>query len=73
MKKQKMTYSKMTFILSVIGFIGSIGFYLGVLKQVYSKPDNIETTISDLSRENKELKTQVSILTKMVEDCGEDE
>lgn len=73
MKKQKMTYSKMTFILSLIGFIGSVSFYLGVLKQVYSKPDNIELKVSDLSRENKDLKTQVSILTKMIEECEADE
>ncbi len=69
MTKQKFTYSKMTFILSIIGFIGSVGFYLGVLRQVYSKPNNIEIQISDLSRENKELKTQITVLTKMVDDC----
>tara|TARA_B110001469_G_C9552449_1_gene274111 strand:+ start:630 stop:848 length:219 start_codon:yes stop_codon:yes gene_type:complete len=71
MKKRKFTYSKMTFILSIIGFIGSVGFYLGVLKQVYSKPNNIEVQISDLSRENKELKTQIIVLTDMIEDCKE--
>ena len=58
----------MTFILSIIGFVGSISFYLGVLKQVYSKPDNIEIQISDLSRENNELKTQITVLTKMVDE-----
>lgn len=73
MKKQKFTYSKMTFILSIIGFIGSVSFYFGVLRQIYAKPDNIEIQISDLSKENKTLKTQVLVLTKMVEDCQEDE
>ena len=58
----------MTFILSIIGFVGSISFYLGVLKQVYAKPDNIEIQISDLSRENNELKTQITVLTKMVDE-----
>jgi len=71
MTKQKITYSKMTFILSVIGFVGSIGFYLGVLKQVYSKPDDIKIQISILEKENQELKTQITVLTKMVDDCQE--
>ena len=70
MTKKKFTYSKMTFILSVIGFIGSIGFYLGVLKQVYATPDNIQVKSIELERENKQLKSQVQVLTKMVEECN---
>jgi len=73
MKNKKFTYSKMTFILSIIGFIGSVGFYLGVLRQVYSTPDNIQIQASELERENKHLKSQVLVLTKMVEECNEDE
>ena len=59
----------MTFILSIIGFIGSIGFYLGVLKQVYATPDNIQIKVSELERENNQLKTQITVLTKMVDEC----
>ncbi len=59
----------MTFILSIIGFIGSIGFYLGVLKQVYATPDNIQVKVSELERENNQLKTQITVLTKMVDEC----
>ncbi|MCT4583230.1 MAG: hypothetical protein N4A35_17625 [Flavobacteriales bacterium] len=63
----------MTFILSVIGFIGSIGFYLGVLRQVYATPDNIQVKSIELERENKQLKSQVEVLTKMVEECNSNE
>jgi len=73
MTKKKFTYSKMTFILSVIGFIGSVGFYLGVLKQVYATPDNIQVKSIELERENKQLKSQVQVLTKMVEECKKNE
>ena len=69
--KKKLTYAKMTFILSLIGFIGSIGFYLGVLKQVYATPDNIQVEVTELERENKELKSQITLLTKMIDDCQE--
>lgn len=69
MTNKKFTYSKMTFILSIIGFIGSIGFYLGVLKQVYATPDNIQVQVSELERENNQLKTQITVLTKMVDEC----
>jgi cell division protein FtsB len=69
MTNKKFTYSKMTFILSIIGFIGSIGFYLGVLKQVYATPDNIQVKVSELERENNQLKTQITVLTKMVDEC----
>jgi len=68
MTNKKFTYSKMTFILSIIGFIGSIGFYLGVLKQVYATPDNIQVKVSELERENNQLKTQITVLTKMVDE-----
>lgn len=71
MTKKKFTYSKMTFILSVIGFIGSIGFYLGVLKQVYSTPDNIQVRSNELELENEHLKSQVQVLTEMIEECDE--
>lgn len=73
MTKKKFTYSKMTFILSVIGFIGSIGFYLGVLRQVYATPDNIQVKSIELERENKQLKSQVEVLTKMIEECNSNE
>lgn len=59
----------MTFILSIVGFIGSIGFYLGVLREVYSKPENLQVKSIELERENKNLKSQVKVLTDMVDDC----
>jgi hypothetical protein len=39
MSRQEFKYHKVNFYLSVIGFIGSLGFYYGVLVKVYS-PEN---------------------------------
>ncbi len=51
----------MTFILSVIGFIGSLGFYVGVLRKVYLGEDNnqqkcLEQQIKVQAAEIKHLK-----------------
>lgn len=59
--KQTERYSKLTFILSVIGFIGSLGFYFGVLREVYSGNDE-KKIIKQLQIENEQLKKQVKIL-----------
>lgn len=59
--KSKTDYARLTFILSVIGFLGSIGFYLGVLKQIYSsEPD--QQKIEQLQIENQELKATINVL-----------
>lgn len=65
MKKteRKIEYHKATFILSVIGFIGSIGFYIGVLRQVYSPTKN-EQKVEQLQRENLELKEIIKDLSE---------
>ena len=62
---KKIAYSKLTFILSVIGFLGSLGFYFGVLREVYAKPDN-EVIIEQLRDENEYLKEQIEVLTNKV-------
>ena len=67
----KIAYSKLTFILSVIGFLGSLGFYFGVLREIYSEPDS-KVVIERLEKENKELKTQVKVLTGMVDGCKDE-
>ncbi|MBL4898598.1 MAG: hypothetical protein JKX76_03000 [Colwellia sp.] len=36
---KNLNYTKLTFILSVLGFIGSLGFYFSVLKQITSEAD----------------------------------
>jgi hypothetical protein len=59
---RKLEYHKLTFILSVLGFIGSIGFYVGVLRQVYS-PDKNTHYIELLQHENAELKETIKELT----------
>lgn len=60
MKKANIPYHKLNFILSVIGFIGSLGFYYGVLRKVYSEkaPDQ-KQRIELLEKENKELKKKL--------------
>ena len=62
MTKRKIAYSKLTFILSVFGFIGSLGFYFGVLKQVYTTPNNLEIEVFELEKENRELKLKIKRL-----------
>lgn len=61
-REPKIEYHKATFILSVIGFIGSIGFYIGVLRQVYA-PKNENEKIDQLELENQELRRRIDELT----------
>lgn len=65
-------YSKLTFILSVIGFIGSMGFYYGVLRQVYSAPDAAKE-IQQLQQKNQVLESQVQVLTESLQNCQQGE
>ena len=69
LRLRKPNYSKLTFRLSFIGFLGSIGFYFGVLRQVYSEPES-KHQIEQLQTENESLKNQVNIL---IEEINEDE
>jgi len=62
-KKIKIDYQRWTFILSVVGFVGSIGFYLGVLRQVYG-PDQAEQKMHNLEAENVKLQEAVYVLTE---------
>ncbi len=59
--KIKIDYQRWTFLLSVIGFIGSVGFYIGVLRQVYG-PSAEKQKIEELRTENHALKEAVKIL-----------
>lgn len=54
-------YARLTFILSVLGFIGSLGFYLGVLREVYS-PVSDKTEIRVLKAQNEQLQKTVNVL-----------
>lgn len=60
MRKTNIPYHKLNFGLSVIGFIGSLGFYYGVLRKVYTdkEPDQ-KQQVEELKKENKELKDQL--------------
>lgn len=70
MNKQSEKYSRLTFILSVVGFVGSLGFYYGVLRKVYSEKDN-KQIIENLEKENQQLKSQLGIMIKKVDNCNE--
>ena len=66
-KNNKIEYSRLTFILSALGFIGSIGFYLGVLREVYS-PALDKQKIERLKVENGQLKKSIYNLTQELKD-----
>ncbi len=60
MKKPNIPYHKLNFGLSVIGFIGSLGFYYGVLRKVYTdKAPDQKQQIEQLEKENKQLKQRL--------------
>lgn len=60
-----MDYPKLTFRLSVFGFIASIGFYLGVLREL--KPTDDKIKIEQLTQENERLENQVDLLMDKLE------
>ncbi len=70
-KKQgsKIEYARLTFILSVLGFIGSIGFYLSVLREVYS-PAKDKYQIEQLQEQNQQLQNTIIILTEDLAENG---
>ncbi|NOQ75647.1 MAG: hypothetical protein GQ574_26805 [Crocinitomix sp.] len=59
-------YARLTFVLSFIGFLGSIGFYFGVLREVYS-PARDKQKIEVLKEQNVELQNTVNILIEQGE------
>lgn len=60
--KEKKNYSKATFRLSVVGFIGSIGFYIGVLRDLGADPVNKDQQIELLEKENERLENHIDLL-----------
>lgn len=58
----KLDYPKLTFRLSFIGFVGSIAFYLGVLRDLHNSPIDQTEVIEQLNSENQELKNQLDSL-----------
>jgi|GEM_PF-5131749 len=57
MNKRTIPYHKLNFLLSVIGFIGSLGFYYGVLRKVYADEEPKEKQrIEQLEKENRKLR-----------------
>lgn len=55
----KLDYPKLTFRLSLIGFIGSIAFYLGVIRDLHHSPKSQKAYIEQLETQNQELKNEV--------------
>lgn len=62
-KASKIDYARLTFILSLLGFLGSIGFYLGVLREVYS-PVKDKQRIEVLEKQNAALEKVVKTLVE---------
>jgi hypothetical protein len=60
MSKANFPYHKVNFILSVAGFIGSLGFYYGVLRRVYAQTPE-KDRIELLEMKNKKLQEQLKI------------
>lgn len=60
MKKANFPYAKVNFLLSVVGFVGSLSFYYGVLHKVYSDEDSQQKQrIEELQNENKRLRLEL--------------
>lgn len=60
MKKSTFPYQKINFVLSIIGFVGSLGFYYTILKKVYSdEKSKQELQIELLQKEISSLKVQL--------------
>ncbi len=64
MATKEFPYQKINFILSVLGFIGSIGFYYGVLRDLKAQAPT-KAQIERLEKENRELKKLLSDLSRM--------
>ena len=61
--KKNLPYHKYNFILSVIGFIGSLTFYFGVLKEISVKENPTE------KKQLERLEMEIQQLRKDIEDC----
>lgn len=60
MSTGRLPYDKLNFGLSVIGFIGSLGFYYGVLRKVYAdEPATEKQRIEQLENDNRRLRQQL--------------
>jgi len=60
MSAKRFPYDKLNFGLSVIGFIGSLGFYYGVLRKVYAKePATDQQRMEQLKNDNQRLRDQL--------------
>lgn len=60
MSTKRFPYDKLNFGLSVIGFVGSLGFYYGVLRKVYAdEPSTDGQRIEQLEKDNQRLRDQL--------------
>ncbi|ASS47616.1 MAG: hypothetical protein A3D31_17475 [Candidatus Fluviicola riflensis] len=60
MSAKRFPFDKLNFMLSVIGFIGSLGFYYGVLRKVYAdEPVVDQQRIEQLQNDNHRLREQL--------------
>lgn len=66
-KEIKVDYPKMTFRLSVFGFIASVAFYFGVLIDLTEPKDAKDKKIEQMERENKQLGDQIELLNEKLD------
>jgi hypothetical protein len=60
MSAKRFPYDKLNFGLSVIGFVGSLGFYYGVLRKVYADESSTDRQrIEQLEKDNQWLRDQL--------------
>lgn len=62
----KIDYARLTFVLSFLSFLGSIGFYLGVIREVYS-PVRDKQKIEQLEEQNQQLQETIYNLSEKSE------
>ena len=63
LNRKPIPYDKYSFLLSVLGFVGSISFYIGVLRD-FKEKDPHKELVEELRNENDYLKHQITDLQK---------
>lgn len=66
----KVDYPKLTFRLSIFGFIASLAFYIGVLRDLAFQPVEKDHQIEQITKENKQLKEHVDLLINKLNEAN---
>ncbi len=66
-KTNKIEHHRLTFILAFISFIGSIGFYIGVLHKVYSDDPISTHQLEQVVKDHEVLEQRIEVLENQSE------